>query len=108
MRATRSLGAAISSSVIFRSALSSSGTSTRAFDAEELRTWIAEHRAAERRRQARRQPIRETVTPPESGKRAGRRRDRSRGPEQPKRSSEGKGEHAVDDSGQAQRRLFDA
>jgi excisionase family DNA binding protein len=80
----------------------------RRFDAEELRTWIAEHRAAERRRQARRQPIRETVTPPESGKRAGRRRDRSRGPEQPKRSSEGKGEHAVDDSGQAQRRLFDA
>ena len=78
----------------------------RRFDAEELHTWIAEHRAAER--QVRRQAIRETVTPPAWGKGAGRRRDRTRAPEQPKRSSDGKGEQAVDDNGQAQRRLFEA
>jgi excisionase family DNA binding protein len=80
----------------------------RRFDAEELRTWITEHRAAERRRQARRRAIRETVTPPAAGKRAGRGRDRTRAPEQGTRSSDGKGEQAVDDNGQAQRRLFEA
>jgi excisionase family DNA binding protein len=79
----------------------------RRFDAEELRTWIAEHRAAERRRQARGQTIRETVTPPAAGRRAGRSRNRTRAPE-PKRSSDGKGEQAVDHSGQAQPRLFEA
>jgi excisionase family DNA binding protein len=80
----------------------------RRFDVEEFRTWIAEHRAAERRRQARRPAVRETVTPLASGRRAGRSKDRTRAPEQPKRSSDGKGEQAIDDSGQAQRRLFEA
>jgi len=79
----------------------------RRFDAEELRTWIAEHRAAERRRQARGQAIGETVTPPAAGRRAVRSRNPTRAPE-PKRSSGVKGEQAVDDSDQAQPRLFDA
>jgi excisionase family DNA binding protein len=81
---------------------------TRRFDAQELRAWIAEHRAVEHRRQARGDVIREIVTPPTAGGRAGRSRNRPRDPEQPKRSSDGKGEHAVDDSGQAQPRLFEA
>jgi excisionase family DNA binding protein len=80
----------------------------RRFDAEELRAWIGDHRAAEPRRQVRRQAIRETVTPPAWGKRAGRSGDRTRLPEQPRRSSDGKGEQAVDDNAQAQRRLFEA
>jgi excisionase family DNA binding protein len=80
----------------------------RRFDADELRAWIAEHRAVEHRREARRHAIRETVTRPTAGKRVGRGRSRPRDPEQPKRSSDGKCEHAVDDSGQAQPRLFEA
>jgi hypothetical protein len=77
------------------------------FDVEELRAWIAEHRAAERRRQVRGHAIRETVTPPAAGRRAGRSRHRPRTPEQPKRSSDGKGERAADDSDQAQRNFLD-
>jgi excisionase family DNA binding protein len=80
----------------------------RRFDAEELRAWIAEHRAAERRRRTRSQAIREAVTPPTAGRRVGRSRNHPRDPKQPKCSSDGKGEQAVDDSGQAQPRLFEA
>ncbi len=80
----------------------------RRFDAEELRAWIAEHRAVDHRRQARGHAIRETVTRATAGRRVGRSRSRPRDPEQPKRSSDGKGEQAVDDSGQAQPRLFEA
>jgi excisionase family DNA binding protein len=80
----------------------------RRFDAEELRAWIAEHRAAERRRYARRQAIREAVTLPASGRPAGRSRDRTRAPEQSERSSDGKGAQAVGDNDRAQPRLFEA
>jgi excisionase family DNA binding protein len=80
----------------------------RRFDAEELRTWIAEHRGVEHRRQVRGHAIRETVTPPAAGARVGRSRNRPRDPEQRKRSSDRKGEQAVDDGGQAQPRLFEA
>jgi excisionase family DNA binding protein len=62
----------------------------RRFDAEELRTWIAEHRAAERRPQVRGQTIREAVTPPAAGTRAGRSRNGTRASDQSKRSSDGK------------------
>jgi excisionase family DNA binding protein len=81
---------------------------TRRFDAEELRAWITEHRAAGGTRQAWGRAIRETVTPPAAGRQAGRSRNRTPAPEQPERSSDGKGEEAVDDSSQAQPRLFEA
>ena len=80
---------------------------TRRFDADELRTWIAKHRAVERRRQVPGQAIRKAVTPPAAGRRAGS-RNRTRAPEQPNHSGDGKGEQAVDDSGPAQPRLFEA